>query len=283
MASIWTITEGVTQDLASWGVSTLKRSRKSPFTDQVTFLVDGANMDSSLPFAQWSAMTISRNELPWFQGIVTKISREGKGEEERLKYEVSGPGWHLEQITFQQQWVTVDPTGGAGATMTTTRSRVIIGQALNGVKMNLGQVMTEVLYYALYAYQGEPYPTTLAENNLPPAPSMTAGPFQIGALTPSIVIPYMELMDRSCAEIIKMLLRFCPDVTAWFDYSTSPPTLNIDSRANLPAKTIAVLDGSVEGFDPTPRSDLQVPVVVAKYEETYAVGGVKRYASSRWW
>jgi len=64
------------------------------------------------------------------------------------------------------------------------------------------------------------------------AQSRTLGaPLAVGAVTPDAVAPYMEVLDHSCAEVIRAFLRWTPDATAAFDYTTSPfPTLSIHRR-----------------------------------------------------
>jgi hypothetical protein len=304
--AVWTLTyNGVTQDLATWRIEGMQRKRKSGETDTVTFRIKGY-VDAAQSFAQWKPLTILRNGKVWFTGIVTDVPRKASGKSESLNYEISGPWYWLEKTTFQQMWVTLDLSGGGIATMTTLRSSVILGQALNGVKMNSGQVMLEVLYYAMYAYQGVAFPVEVDVNNLPPAPNPADGPlpFQIGHLTPSITVPYSNPRDKSCADIIRLMMKYSPSAVAWLDYSTvdangNPlPTLNIAQRTYLagapvppgtipapaqplpPPKTIQSLGTSIpvngyaiEGFNPRPRYDLQVPVVVAKFEQKNTING----------
>ena len=272
--STWQITYGgVTQDAATWGIANLKRTRKSAKTGTVTFDVPGP-IDGAGPFAQWQPLSILRNGVPWFAGVITKPPRKGSGQSESLSFEVSDPWYWLEKTVFQQQWVTTDLVGDALTTLTTTRSNTILGQSLAGVKMNSGQVMMEVLIYAQYAYQMLPFPATVdVTTSLPAAPAV-AQPFIIGALTPSIVVPYMQVRDKSCADILRMMMKYSPDAVAWMDYTTTPPTLNIDKRASVKKNVISVLDGTVvTEFNPTPRYDLQVPVVVAKWEEKNTING----------
>ena len=272
--STWQITYGgVTQDAATWGITNLKRTRKSAKTGTVTFDVPGP-IDGAGPFAQWQPLSILRNGVPWFAGVITKPPRKGSGQSESLSFEVSDPWYWLEKTVFQQQWVTTDLVGDALTTLTTTRSNTILGQSLAGVKMNSGQVMLEVLIYAQYAYQMLPFPATVdVTTSLPAAPAVAA-PFIIGALTPSIVVPYMQVRDKSCADILRMMMKYSPDAVAWMDYTTTPPTLNIDKRASVKKNVISVLDGTVvTEFNPTPRYDLQVPVVVAKWEEKNTING----------
>lgn len=275
MADFWTITTlGRTQSLAAWGVSGLQRERTSAKTSIVKFVFKGMKVGSPLPFAWKQPLMIARNGAPWFSGIVTKPDPKSRGNSESIAYEISDPWYWLEQTPFQQQWVEIDPSGDGVETMTTTQSCVLLSQALDGVKMHSGQVMREVLIYAQYAYQGIPFPSRVDVNHLPPLPDQSKGPFQIGRLTPDIIVPYEEQRDRSCAYISRLMMKYTRDAVAWLDHSTVPPTLNIDRRGNLPKKTIKVLDGYGPGeFNPRPRYDLQVSGVIVKFQQTNDIDG----------
>lgn len=293
MASdLWTLTcGGVTKSAAAWGLRNLSCSGKSCGTGELKFRAAGQPIDTAPIFAEKSWVTLQRNGLGWFAGKVTKVPRAGSTSAEDVDYIISDPWYEIEKTTFQQMWVVTNLTGTATTSVTTTQSRVTLSQSLDGEKMNLGQVLQEVLIYMLYAAQGLPFPTTVDLNHLPPLPAAGAGKpatFQIGRIMPSLAgmtVPYRRETDVKCGEIIRGLLRYVPDVIQWFDFSTSPPTLNFDHRFYLPAATIKAVTSSVysdgyavSGFNPTLREDLQVPVVICKYEQNNNFDG-KSYAS----
>lgn len=287
MSDFWQITyEGVTKSCDDWGISSIKRKRHAPVdTDIASFSLDGAPFDSVPLFAWLKPLLILRDGQPWFSGVVTKPQPKGTPKKEMINYQVSGPWYWLEKIVFQQQWAQVSLSGMALVTSSTTQSETILGQSIDGVKMNSGQVIREVLIYAQYAYQMIPFPKTVDVNHLPPSPP-TADPFIIGTIDVDITIPYMSVRDKSCADIIRQMLKYSPDAVTWFDYSTNPPTINIGKRANLASKTITLFPSPDSGlpklanaFDPTPRYDLQVPVVVVKFLETNSING-KSYAQT---
>lgn len=276
---------GDTKDIADWGISELKRTRTTNSSaDVVTFKLDGAAFDT-LPFPclinggtlakEIPILSFTRNNRPWFAGIVTKPMPGATGREESVSYEVANPWYILEKTIFQQQWVT-SASGAASGTVTTTRSNTILGQSLNGIKMDSGKVLKEVLLYAQYAFQMLPFPDTVNDvTGLPAAPA-SPGPYIIGAITPSITVPYTQLRDRSCADVIRLMMKYSPDAVVSWDYTTMPPTLNIQQRGVLAqsagpggsCRTISVLNGlTVDTFKPTPRYDLKVPVVVVKWEQ----------------
>ena len=174
--SVWTITAGATRSMADWGVCKLRRTTVlNGKTGIVKFDLDGANLNSDLPFAQWEPMTIYENGVPWFVGIVTDIPGSAEGQAQSISYEISDPWYWLEETPFQQQFVTANTAGEAVVMETTTQSDVILSQALDAVKINSGDMMREALIYAQYGYQGRDYPTFVGTNHLPPLPDQSQG------------------------------------------------------------------------------------------------------------
>ncbi len=266
-SDIWTITAGgITQPADAWKVEGLTRSSESLRAGELKFRMPSARIDTAAVFPEGSLLTLKRNGVGWFSGQVTQVPRRGNPRGEELNYIVHDPWYDIERTPFQQQWVTTTINGGAVQTLTTTQSRVTLGQSLDGVQMNLGQILNEVLIYMLYATQGLAFPTTVVDSLLPAAPAVNAGTgatFQISTIMPAVAattVPYFEVTDLKCGEIIRKLLRYVPDVVQWFDFTTSPPTLNFNHRSGLAPKTISVVSGApTSGFAPVARYDLQVP------------------------
>ena len=299
--SIWSVTGGgLSAPTNIWGIVGMTRERENVKTGEVKFRIPGA-MDVSPPIfpvfspfksLDWStsAVSIKRNGVLWFQGLCTEVPRRGSARDEDMQYVISDPWWFLENCTFQQQWQAI--TGGVGgglgaATQSTTVSRILACQSLDGTKINLGQLIQEVLIYALYAAQGVPFPGVVQENSLPayPVPGpLYPAPFLIGTVTPTLIVPYFEVRDRTCAQIIQHVMRYIPDTIGWFDHTTTPPTLNFDTRANLANKTIQLYGTSLRvngyktsGWNPTAMTKLQVPAVIAKYEASEHLDGKDAY------
>jgi hypothetical protein len=275
--STWTLTSGATaQTFAKWSFEQLKRTAKSAEIGRVTFVDKTAKVDDDPKLAYKAPVTIQQDGAPWFSGIVTKTPRMA-GRSEAISYEISDPWWYFANTVFQQMWGTTTLAGGAYESITSARSRVINSQSLDGVKMDLGMVMREVIYYVLYAVAGEPFPTVVDPTTHIAAPPSAGGlPFTVGTLSPTMIIPYAEVTDKTCGELIKLCLRWIPDAVQWFDFSTVPPTLNICQRPALTAKTISLFGGTVlnpNRFNPTPRNDLLVPAVIAKYEQVVSIDG----------
>lgn len=254
-------------------MNNLKRQRYLNARDRVTFSVPSdIDVDATKAFQEFSPVTIKKAGAPWFTGVLTDISYKASGTQEGYSIEISGPRWYLENVVFEQEWIKVDPSGLATTLIPTTQTMTIVGQTIAGVKMNLGDVMLEALNYCIKA----------CANGLDKPDGSNTGaiiPFTIGAMDPNIIIPYQQVKDKKCSELVDYCLKWIADGGIWFDYSQPVPVLNCAQRPTWVKKTIAVLAGAnIQGFNPKPLYKLQVPAVVLKYDETNTKDG-QTYAS----
>jgi hypothetical protein len=260
--STWTLTytpvggPSVTQDFAAWGLKSLHRKLASFACDTVTFIGDGLLIDANPLFVYGSTVTIKKNGIGWFTGVVTQIPGGATPKHEQQSYEVSGPWWYFENLIFQQEWYSWD--GIHSRLISTLKTMVIIGQNLDGTKMDLGQMMSTVLDYILVT----------AAASMPPFV-----PFAKGLMTPDVIIPFGEVTDKTCAQVIESCIQWVPDAVSWFDYTTTPPTFNVARRGDLGAVTIPAYGAPTSGLEITPRHDLVVPAVIAKYDQTNTIDG----------
>ena len=198
-------------------------------------------------------ITVYRNNVRWFTGIITKLPWEGSEDFEGQTIEVSGPWWYLENIVFQQNWKEIDIAGSEvglpAALLTRQRSRVLLGLSDGGSRISTGLQISSILSYAIGA----------------------GADFSIGTILSGINAWTVEARDQTCAEIIRTILRWHPDAIASFDYSTETPTLKI----NPPESTYSLLadDRRTVSFNHTPRPDLVPPSVAFYYEKDHDFDG----------
>ena len=248
MNSIWTLRDatGTEKSMADWGLFDLTRELINQATDQVTFRAASAASDADPLFAYGSTVQLFRNGTRWFYGRVVAVPGRASAKAEDQLYRLAGPWWYLENLVFQQIWQT---TNGVDITLVpTNKSRLILSQKADGTKLATGAAILEVLAYA----------------------TARGVPLTVGAVTPDAIAPYGETVDRSCAEVIRNLLRWTPDATATFDYTGTEgfPVLSIRRRADAATVSFPAYGAPVSGLDLTPRHDLQVPAVVLKFEQT---------------
>lgn len=255
----WMLTSGgVTKDFATWGLGKLTRTRRSFAADTVTFVHEGAAIDDAPLFPYHATIQIAGPDgKGWFTGVVTRTPLRGNAKGEDQTYEVSGPWHYLERVVFQQEWSSWD--GINNKLISTLQSRCIINQNFEtGLLIDLGQVTQAVVDFV----------TTTCAGATPPIV-----PFEIGRLLVDTKLPFTEVSDLTCAQVLITIFQWIPDAVAWFDYTTPVPTLNIARRADLASVALAAYNGIVEAIDLTPRKDLVVPSVVVKYKQLNTYDG----------
>lgn len=89
-------------------------------------------------------------------------------------------------------------------------------------------------------------------------------PMGLGTIAPMYAVPRITVSQLSCAEALAKLLSRVPDAVAWFDYSYTPPRLNVSRRngaAAMEAISFTVGVDRVESLDLSPRLDLEIEAV----------------------
>lgn len=243
---MWTLLyNGTEKPLAEWGLKNLRRTSRSQKADEVFLDQPSVLLDDDALFSYGDTLVIRRAGVNWFSGRVLRVPRSGRGDEESISYALAGPWWHLEDLIFQQKWAVL---GGSSR----YKSRVILGQDESGNPSTSGEVLAEIIDYAI-----------------------TAGrPLLRGTIDPNTVIPKDENKDITCGEALRKVLGWHPDCVTYFDYTTIPPTLHIRQKANLPSKMVDILgDGTVSAVNLHPRDDLRRSCVVIHYEQTGSTDG----------
>jgi hypothetical protein len=260
---MWTLTyNGTEKTLADWGITNLQRTRRSQQTGQITFTIPG-NAFSALPFTHRSAITVRRDRAQagssfsggtiWFYGVVINQAAAASGTNERLSITVLDPFWHLENLVYAQRFNVFTGWGGQpGEDPQFTESKtthLTLNQDDDGSIIGTRAQIADALDYAI----------------------SLGAPIQFNSATfPDMKIPLREEKDITCAEVIRRELAYMDAVT-WFDYTTTPPTLNIKRRSDCTAVSRSAV--GLQGLTLRPRPDLQVPFVQLKFEKTYNDSG----------
>lgn len=245
---MWTLSyNGVTHSFAEYGISDVVYSWKNQMPDKVTFSVAGRSITDDLLFAPGEIITIYRSGVKWFEGVITQTPLYGTNSVENQQYEASGGWWYLENLIYQQQWnEPIDPSNPDSDLQNVLKSRIILGQDINGDKISIGEQITDVINYA----------------------RVCGANIALEAIEIDVIIPFDECKDLSCAEVIRRLLRWVPDTICYVDYSKPVPTFSFKRRAQLPVYTMKIFNDRVKNFSLQPRYDLCVPAVVLKFETT---------------
>jgi hypothetical protein len=205
--------------------------------------MDGASWDADLAFESLDEIAILRDDVQWFVGRVTGITRQANGQSERIVYEISGPWWYLSRLIYQQVWQVYQGPQ-------VSKSHALLNTWADGNPMGVREQLNEILHW-------------VSENAMA---KWGAPPFQwVTSDFPQTFIPSDEVRDITSAEALVKQLRWVPDAVTWWDYSTTPPTFRCRRRSELQAVDLAAA-APVAAVDVNPRHDLLVPSVVLKYE-----------------
>ncbi|PTY00765.1 hypothetical protein DB346_14200 [Verrucomicrobia bacterium LW23] len=221
----------------------------------VSFVADGAAVDAPPLFAYGQSCIIYRDATPWFYGRVTSNPRGGSGRAESVGYRLAGPWWYLENKAFQQLW-GMRAVASPHLPVPTLKGRAILCQGPAGERITTGAQMVEAIEYVIDR----------------------GAPIALGTIEGDVIPPLQEVSNITCAEVIRHMCRWTPDITAWFDYATEPhPTLHIRRRAAMPTVSVPIgeaLPPRVAALEITPRHDLQASAVIMRYERTHDIDGV---------
>jgi hypothetical protein len=209
----------------------VRRELRHTDMDRLTFIAGGRAIDAAPLFNFGDSVSVTRNGKPFFSGISLSPRLVGRPSEENHAYTVLSAWYDLTRIFYQQEWTVWDGSyvnnGGLLLPHTVTEylSTLVLFMQQNGTLLTAQQQITDAINFAInHGMSGEVQLGTVDMNFQPPIDIIK------GAIT--------------CAEIIQKAIRWAKDAVAYLDYTTSPPTLNVRQRANLPAVSVPVLSPS---------------------------------------
>lgn len=212
-----------------------------------------ADTDISGSFSEGDAITVANGSDTFFRGIVSNIVPDATGSRESITIEISSLWYWLERIVYQQRYATGD------SDTLKYKSRVTLGVDEDGTRQSLTEALTDVVTYA--NAQGAGITLTTAS---------------MGGT--DLFFPPIEMIDATCAECIRALLRWAPDAIVAWDHAT---TGGLSIKRGFGGLGTAIsLDSSGNGSGVTrvslkPRQDRKVNGVVIHYEITSTVDGVE--------
>lgn len=275
---VWSLKRGTgsRQTFAEWGISSATRRLANMSEDTVDLDFDGASIDLGRIFLPGERLTVYADNTIWFQGIVKPQKFAAVGQREGVSVSIAGPWYELERVTYTQARRFVSPENYVpklpypsivlGQPVTLTDAQL---EANNAVLTNLANYPTYVATTGV-AILGQDSAgnrmTTMQVISAAVAMANNAGvQLQLGTLPAAITAPIENVRDASCADVISKMLRWTPDITVYFDYATSPPTMRL---AKLSAKSPFTLSTATSDFtnvDLQPAEDMQVPGVRLDY------------------
>lgn len=156
----------------------------------------------SIALAKGDEITLKFFGVTKFVGKILDKDPEKRGGTSTTSTFVAYNAWHkIREEHYTQEWATV--VDGEGSVF--RHSRVILNQAMNGAPVSLAAQISDILSIAA-----------------------ALGYITVGTVNvPAVYLPYDEQRCITLEQALQRVLRFFPLVYTWFDYSTTPPTLNI--------------------------------------------------------
>ena len=273
MNPVWTITyNGSEQSAAAWGLTAQPRiltRDRSP--TEISFRMAGAAPEGAIPFPFQAKVVIKQNRAltggVWggsgyvFTGYQTTQPADVDGHSQGITLVFKDAIWLMQNTTFQQLWVLASTP-----TQPVYVSRCVLFMDINSWVPNTYQSiqwqLTQIINYA-------------AACGIAIAP---------GTIDYSgWYLNYYHCRAVSCWDALLKCLEPLADAKVWVDGSTSTPTLNVRTRANIAGMSTPTGTGpgpitlpykgadsagrkhfSTHGF--TPRYDLIPPQVVLQYQ-----------------
>jgi len=276
MEIAWKLTRvatGETRTLEDWGIKSATRSLINQGRDTLTLGFPGNDLLGNSPFDYGETLILDRvvgeddvyTATTVFRGRIIAELRAADGANEGLTVTVAGPWWYLENLVYTQPANFATNISAATAALASgwplaaqNTSRILFAEDQFRSRVDSRFMVVEALDFAI----------------------AKGAPLQYGIIDPGISIPREELSDVTCASIILRSLKWTPGQSLWFDYTTNPPTLVIQERANREVREIDVEDEEIEQVELNPRRDLIVPGVRINYvrrHQRYLMGAEPTY------
>jgi len=203
--------------------------------DTFTFTITPETLTSATIPELEQQITLYRNGTQFFTGTVTSVRPIITQSSQQAQVTVSGPWWWMERINM-----TSDRTDGAGDDA--ERMTFVFGDPTTGG--NLRDHILAVIDRAIAL--GVP---------------MQKG----GTIDTFFAVPQISLNQSTIGQALSELIRLVPDTMFYFDYSLTPPRINIRRRGATTTRTIDVSVDPVDSIDIEPLIELQVSQVRLPY------------------
>jgi len=201
------------------------------------------------PILSYAAqVTIKRDTIPIFVGTCITDPRTAVAASHSISYKIVGPWYWLDETEYCQMHKRWNGTALADVRL----SKVILNQSTTGTRLNSGEQIEDVIDYCIA--QG--------------------CPIAKGTIAPAVQIPWEQAGPIKSSEVIRRMLKWSPECTAWWDYTPASghPVLHVTARDAMPTTSVDLSAYRSTQSGIRPRYDLQRPGVEIIYERTTTIG-----------
>lgn len=219
------------RSLADAKIDSAQISFRALEADTFTFTITPETLTSATIPELEQQVTLYRDGTQFFTGTVTSVRPIITKSSQQAQVTVSGPWWWMERVNM-----TSDRTDGAGDDA--ERMTFVFGDPTTGG--NLRDHILAVIDRAI-------------DLGVPMQKDGTIDTF--------FSVPQISLNQSTIGQALSELIRLVPDTMFYFDYSLTPPRINIRRRGATTTRTIDVATDPVESIDIEPMIELQVSQV----------------------
>ena len=276
--------DGTEKSLADWGVrADLALTFASKEKDTLS-LNTVEPFDPATPQFAWGSTLILRTDRAGsagaytggrvrFQGYVGQIRTLAEGGRQAMGYEVYGPWWLLSRLQFKQsRQVFGGWAGGPGHPETGPTFQTVfvaesfLGEDPHALMWTGAQAVAEIVAFANECWNPTKRGAATGRDD-------GRDVLRLGAVDCGQVFPKTRVQTVSCAEALLRILRFFPTTVAWFDYTTTPPTLHLREAANLATVALTLSASQERAVALAPQYDRQLAGVMIGYKRVDLVDG----------
>lgn len=229
----------------AYGVRMASVTFRSQAYDLMQLDIVREDLASSL-FYYTQPVSVTRNGAGFFVGRVARQPIEATGRDISERIELRGPWWDLERCIYKQSWENVGLTTnvvlGVPPNFKTGQCQIAWGQTVDTETTD--KVIERIVKYAQSCGAMCGLGVPISGKQLWP----------------------LEYNARTCAELIKEILRWHPDVTTYFVYGPGGGSLNFRHSTASGGYTINLSDATVSALNLRRLDENRVPVVAVHYE-----------------
>lgn len=277
--SSWQISQngGTAKDLAAWGICAdfaVDLESKAKDTLNVRVALEDVGVALTWAYGDKIKLTDDRGNVV-FVGYAGDGARVWDAGREWVEFKVYNVWWLFERLVFKQTrnmfagyTVRGDPRTPP-TFVPLYSSEVYVGEKLDETYQNNGQQVQEVLDWVNQCWN----PTRRgATSGIDATQDVVKYPAL--ALYPQVNIPKSRLNGAFCHEAIINVLRYSPDRPVSWDYTTSPPTMNLVNLTAAPEISVTITAAQERQLKAAANTERQLTGVVIRYKRVNVIDGV---------
>jgi hypothetical protein len=258
----------------SLGVKVARRDLVSFNFSKVVLEVIDADLASATLMNFRDVVTIKRDGAQWFIGRVYSTGTKRDGTSFSQSIEVRDAWWRFNEITYKQDWDGISSEAiqlGAGGT--------ISGSGDDGASGLFVAAGKQLAYTRRGANYNDPLAFADEARNILGFAKYTENiEFTLGNIQGVVPLVPMSFNNRSIHETLADIALSSPDVISRFDYTATPPRLDIIEVQNAGTVSLASGDRIIKAKI-TPRDDIRVGTVRVNFLQT--VNGAPEVAATQ--